>query len=234
MELSQEEIRQLVRYLQQFVSDRRWQRMRKVRQYRTRQLTVVLEDIYQPHNASAVLRSCDCFGVQDLHVIENINGFEPNPDVELGASKWLTIHRYRDEPGDNTSCCLESLKRQGYRIAATSVSPSAVSLPEVRVDEPMAVCFGNEEEGLSQTVDEYADMHITIPMYGFTQSFNISVSAAVCMYELSERLRTERDDWGLGEEEGLRVELQWLKNSVRDGTRIAEHFLKHYARDVSG
>jgi len=87
---------ELLKHLQQFVTEDKLRRIDYVIKDRTRHLTIVLEDIYQPHNASAVLRSCECFGIQDLHVIEQEKQYKPNPEIALGASQWLTIHRHKE------------------------------------------------------------------------------------------------------------------------------------------
>lgn len=211
-------------YLEDFVTERRLNRIEEVLRNRTRRIVVVLEDLYQSHNASAVLRSCECFGVQDVYVIENYNSFEPSSDVALGSSKWLTVHHYNAEDGANTRRCLQELKDFGYRIAATCLSSDADVLSNVSVQEPLALCFGNEENGLSATAMELADMIITIPIHGFTQSFNISVSAALCLYELIGRLHHENSEWGLTEEAKKELRFDWLKKSVQHSEKIIERY----------
>ena len=215
-------------YLEDFVTERRLNRIEEVLRNRTRRIVVVLEDLYQSHNASAVLRSCECFGVQDVYVIENYNSFEPSSDVALGSSKWLTVRHYNAENGANTRRCLQELKDFGYRIAATCLSSDADVLSNVSVQEPLALCFGNEENGLSATAMELADMKITIPIHGFTQSFNISVSAALCLYELIGRLHNEDSEWGLTEEEKNKFRFDWLKKSVQHSEKIIERYSEQW------
>ena len=169
----------LVEHLLQFVTPERQVRMEQVIEHRTTHIRVVLENIYQPHNASAVMRSCECFGIQHLHVIENSNAFTVNPDVAMGASNWINLHRHRDSDADNTAACLRELRKSGYRIVATSLDSTSVPLTELPLEEKTSLWFGTEELGLSKQVLQEADAHVHIPMQGFTQSFNISVSAAM-------------------------------------------------------
>lgn len=184
-----------IELLRRFVTDRRWTRMQQVLAARTRYLTVAIEDIYQPHNASAVLRSCDAFGVQDVHIIENRNRYRINPGVELGTSQWLTLRRYHrpdpDRPLRATEECITQLRRSGYRIVVTSPHQSAPTPEEISLDSgPLALLFGTEKEGLTETALAMADESLRIPMVGFVESLNISVCAAISLQILARRLRT--------------------------------------------
>ncbi len=163
----------LIAYLESFLTERRRALFRKILEQRTRYLTVVLEDLYQPHNASAVLRSCECFGIQDIHIIENRNKYTVNPDIALGASKWLNLIKYNDQE-DNTAVAIRSLKEQGYRIVATVPGKDATPLQEFDLTAgKAALLFGTELTGLTETAVSLADEKLVIPMYGFTESFNI-------------------------------------------------------------
>lgn len=216
---------QLVQYLREFVTDDRWQTINEVLDKRTRYLTVVLEDLYQPHNASAVLRSCDCFGIQDVHVIENRNEFDPNKGVTIGADKWISLHSYNQQGQNNTRECYQQLKAQGYRIIATTPHEGDTTIDEVPMDQKTALVFGAELEGLSDYALNHADGYARIPMVGFSESFNISVGAALCLYELSTRLRNTRDDWSLADQEKLELQLDWLKKSIRASHQLIQRFL---------
>jgi tRNA (guanosine-2'-O-)-methyltransferase len=190
---------------------------------RTRYLTVVVEDIYQPHNASAVLRSCDCFGVQDIHVIENDNKFELSEGVTMGSDKWLTVSRHRTKP-NNTADCLTALKDAGYAIVATTPHEDDYVLKSLPLDRKCALVFGTEMRGISDVVREHADHYLRIPMYGFTESFNISVAAALTLYELTDRLRTERNDWQLSSVEQDRILLEWALKSIRESEKVLQRY----------
>ncbi len=181
---------------------------------RTRYLAVVAEDLYQPHNAAAVVRACECFGVQDLHVISNRNVFRIEDDQARLAAETLTIRHYNHEGADNTRICLESLKRQGYRIVATTLRGDSAPLGELPLDCKTALCFGAEEPGLSDQAHDLADLRVFLPMHGFTQSFNISVSAAICLDELTERLRREGRPWPLDGAARRELRAKWRAASA--------------------
>lgn len=208
------DIDELSAYLARFVTDDRRARMEQVLGERTRYLTVVVEDVYQPHNASAVLRTCDCFGIQDVHIIENRNRYRLNPGVELGTAQWLTLHRY-GRAEHNTADALACLRAAGYRIVATSPHADDVPLAQFDLEAgPSALLFGNELDGLSSVALDAADEHLVIPMYGFVESLNISVSAAIVLHDLSSRLRTGGVAYRLSPDEQAQIMLGWLRSSI--------------------
>lgn len=216
--------RGLINYLTGFVTENRNNRFNEVMRHRTRHLTVVLEDIYQPHNAAAVLRSCDCFGIQDVHVIENANRFEPNPDVELGSLKWLTVKKHNQKQ-ENTADCIAYLKQKGYKIAVTSPHKDDCTIEELDITKKTALFFGTEMRGATPVAFEQADAFVKIPMVGFTESLNISVSAAVTLYTLVTRLKRSDVDWHLSPEEENEIRLQWLRNSIPKSELLEKDFL---------
>jgi tRNA (guanosine-2'-O-)-methyltransferase len=216
----------LVQYLFQFVGEERTRLFRRTLENRTRYLTVVLEDIYQTQNASAVLRSCECFGVQDIHIIENRNPFKVNARVTHGSTKWLSLHRY-NAAENNTPEALRALKARGYRIVATIPDPTAVSLDQFSLEDgKTALVFGSERPGISSQVESLADEFITIPMVGFTESLNISVSAATIIYQLTQRLRTSYIDWELSTVEQNEILHQWLRRQINRCDLIEKRFLQ--------
>ena len=217
----------LIDHFLKCITDERKALFEELIQKRTKYLTVVLENIYQPLNASAVLRSCDCFGIQDVHVIENYNEFKPDREVAMGASNWLTVNRY-DKNENNTLDCIQSLKNKGYRIVATSPHNSQTDLINFDLSKgKTALFFGTELEGLSDVVLENADEHLHIPMYGFTESFNLSVSAAICLYEMRMKMEKENIKWQLTEDEKNQVLLNWLRHSIDRSEIVEEDFLKN-------
>ena len=214
----------LIKHLRQFVTDRRVELFNRKLASRTRYITVILEDIFQPHNASAVLRSCECFGIQDVHIIENRNQYRINPDITLGSNKWLNLHRYNEQP-NNTLAALNQLKQQGYRIVATAPHHNDCLLEEFDLTRgKFALLFGSELEGLSAAAMDAADEFIRIPMAGFTESLNISVSAAICIHHLTLILRQSCIDWHLTTDEQQSIMLEWLKNTVRKSDLIEKSF----------
>jgi tRNA (guanosine-2'-O-)-methyltransferase len=215
----------LLTYLSGFVTEERNKRFEEVLQNRTRHITVALEDIYQSHNASAVLRSCDCFGIQDVHIIENKNKYTINPDVALGSYKWLTLHKYNKEE-NNTIACINDLKEQGYKIAVTSPHKDSYTIETLPLNQKVALFFGTEMQGMSAELEKNAELFVKIPMLGFTESFNISVAAALCMYTLSSRLRKENINWHLTENDNKEILLQWYRNTIPKAELLEKEFLK--------
>jgi tRNA (guanosine-2'-O-)-methyltransferase len=199
-------------FLNQFITPERIEKQEGVLAERTKYITAVIEDIYQPHNASAVIRTCDCFGIQDLHIIENQNDYRVNPKVALGSGQWVNVVKHR-ELENNSVACIDELKAKGYKVVATTPHTEN-SIYDLSLDQPVALVFGNEKEGISDLVKDHADELVKIPMYGFTESFNISVSAALCLSLLSEKLRTTDIDWHLSEEEKTTLMVNWAKNHL--------------------
>jgi|WetSurSiteA1Bulk_404760.scaffolds.fasta_scaffold01623_6 tRNA (guanosine-2'-O-)-methyltransferase len=217
---------ELIEHLSQFITQRRIRLFDKLLGYRTNYITVVLEDLYQPHNASAVLRSCECFGIQDVHIIENHNEYRISPDVALGSHKWLSLFRYNQMP-DNTPAAISYLKENGYRIVATTPHKNDCLLDDFDLTRgKAALLFGSELNGLSEQAIQLADEFVTIPMVGFTESLNISVTAAIFIHQLTKKLRNDPQiHWQLTDEEKQRIKLAWLKNSIRKSELIIKAFV---------
>jgi tRNA (guanosine-2'-O-)-methyltransferase len=214
---------QLLDYFSEYLTERRKELFQKVIRYRTRHITVVLEDIYQPHNASAVLRSCDLTGVQDVHIIENRNTYEVNPDVAMGSFKWLNLYKYNEQE-NNTLSAYEKLRKEGYRIIATTPHKNDKTLDDIPLDGKMAIVYGTELTGLSDLAIENADEYLRIPMYGFTESYNISVSVALTLFTLTEKLRKSNIPWQLTEEEKLDILLEWSRRSIKRADVFEKEF----------
>ena len=221
--------RELIDYLAGFVTENRLATFRKVIESRTRHITVVLEDLYQMHNASAVLRTCECFGIQDVHVVENKNTFSINPDIALGASKWLTLYKHNLSEVNPTAIC-SKLRSMGYKIVATIPGEGAFNLEEFNPLEKTALLFGTELEGLSRDFTREADEMIKIPMFGFTESFNISVSAGIILHQLLQKVRNSNITWKLPPEEADEILLNWLKESVKNSNLIINQYIKEHER----
>ena len=210
-----EELGKRISYYSELITAERLQKMKNVLQNRTRYISVVLENIFQPHNASAVLRSCDAFGIQDVHIIENSNKFSSNPAVDMGTSQWLTLQRYRNNE-NNSVQAIESLKSQGYRVVATSPHSDDIHLDEFDLSKGKAAfLFGTELDGLTPEALAAADEYVKIPMYGFVESFNISVCAALSLHHLVLNLHASKLNWQLSEHEQMTILHKWLKNSIK-------------------
>lgn len=211
----------------QFLSENKQDLFNEIIEHRTRYATVVLEDLYQPHNASAVMRSCDCFGIQDIHIIEQRNKWSTSPDVERGSSKWVSINRYNDPGKNNADMCIKALREKGYKLVATTPR-TEMTINTLPIDEPVALIFGTEKSGVSDFVLDHSDYHIKIPMYGFTESFNISVAAAVCMHTLRERIRESELQWQLTESEKIDTMLHWCSKTIDRYEKYEKVFIERH------
>jgi tRNA (guanosine-2'-O-)-methyltransferase len=216
---------ELLEFLSAVVTPERLSLYNKIIENRTNYITVVLEDIFQAQNASAVLRTCDCLGIQNVHVIENRNQFQVDTEVSMGSSKWISLNTYNNKK-NNSLETIQYLKKNGYRIVATSPHTNDVELPEFDISKgKIALVFGSELPGISDTILHEADEFLKIPMFGFTESYNISVSAAIILYHLIDKLHnSESINWHLTEEEKVEIKLQWIKNTVKKSILIEKRF----------
>ena len=220
--------KELIQYLSGYLTPNRLALFNKVLQTRTRYLTVVLEDIFQPQNASAVLRTCDCFGIQDVHIIENRNDFKVDREVAMGASKWLNLKKY-NMAEQNSLETIRTLKSQNYRIVATSPHINDQELQNFDLTKgKTALVFGSELPGISEIIRNEADEFLKIPMYGFTESFNISVSAAIILHHLTLKMQQNKSiQWQLSETEKEEIRLEWMRRSIKRSDLIEKRFLKN-------
>jgi len=212
-------------YLESYLTPRRKSLFDRVTLNRTRHFTVAAEDTYQDHNASALIRNCDCFGIQDLHIIEEINKYKLAKGMTQGSDKWVNLHYY-SEYEDNTATCINHLKQQGFSIIATTPHVKDCMVDDFDIRKKSAFIFGREKTGLSDRAMELADGFIKIPMYGFSESFNISVSAALLLQNVTNRLRSsEGINWQLSEEEIMDLKIDWSIKTIQNGERIATKYL---------
>jgi len=206
-------------YLEGFLTENRKERFMEVLRNRTNHFTVAVEDVFQFHNTSAVMRSCEVFGIQELNIVEQRFGKEIDKEIAMGAQKWVDINKF-----DTIGNCIDSLRSKGYQIIATTPHDDSCLLHEFDITKKSALFFGTEKEGLSQEVMQKADGYLKIPMVGFTESLNISVSAAIIIQDLTNRLRQSGVNWQLSEEELLEKRLLWAKHSIKDIKRIEERY----------
>jgi len=216
----------LLKYFEGYLTENRKSLFKKVLEDRTRHFTVVLEDIFQPHNASAVVRTCDIFGVQDIHSIENKYTNKVSRHVAKGSQKWITSKRYKSD-GDNTQICLDSLREKGYQIIATTPHNDSCLLQDFDVTKKSAFIFGVEAEGISETIKEQADGFLKIPMVGFTESLNISVAAAIILQGVTTKLRMSDVDWKLSKEEKEILYLNWVKQTIKNVDKIEAYYYQN-------
>lgn len=210
---------ELYKYLQTYLTDRRKSLFQKILAQRTRHVTVATEDVYQLHNTSAVMRTCDVFGIQDLHVVEERLGKRVDKEIAMGAQKWVSLKRYHA-----ISDCIENLKNSGYQIIATTPHDNSTLLHEFDVSKKSAFFFGKESDGLSDTVMDAADGFLKIPMYGFTESLNISVSVAIILQSVVSKMKQSKMNWQLSEAEKLEIEMEWMQKTVKSSKEIIERY----------
>lgn len=211
--------RELLEYLKTYLTENRRTRFEQVLSQRTKHFTVATEDVYQLHNTSAVIRSCDVFGVQDVHVVEEVNSKRIDREIAMGAQKWVDVHRY-----NSISDCISTIKAQGYQVVATSPHATDCDLKDFDVTKPSCFFFGRETEGLSDEVLERADCFLKIPMVGFTESLNISVSAAIILQQVTSKLRDTDINWQLTQNQKEEKWLDWIKKTIRSHDDIVKRF----------
>ena len=209
----------LLEYLKSFLTPQRQSRIEAVLSQRTRHFCVAVEDVYQLHNTSAVMRSCDVFGVQDLHVIEERNLKRIDREIAMGAQKWVDVHRHH-----KVEDCIDELRQQQYQIVATTPHTNDVLLSDFDITKKSCFFFGRETEGLSDTVLQQADCFLKIPMVGFTESLNISVSAAIILQSVTSKLRNSAINWQFSHEEINKQYLKWIKKTVKDYDKIVARY----------
>ena len=207
-------------YLKQFLTDERLRKIEHFSQESSDFVLPVMEDVYQFRNAAAIVRSVEACGFHHVVALEEENVFNPNLKVTKGAETWVKVEKM-----PNNLDSLKEIKNRGYKILAVSPEKNATMLPDYEVKEPIALVFGTELEGVSDEILEFADETLAIPMYGFTKSFNVSVAAAICMYELKQKLMKSGIDYKLSEEKLLEMKIRWTVNSIRSGEELLERFL---------
>ena len=216
----------LINHLKKFIVDERKELFDTKIQERTKYITIVLENIYQGRNISASIRSADCFGIQDVHIIENNNCFNQDTSVSIGSEKWISLFRHNKKK-ENTKETISKLKKDGYQIIVTTPHAKKNTLFDVDISKKIALLFGSEGSGCSETAINLADEQIKIPLYGFSESFNISVSVALCLQHLTYKLRDSNLNWKLKTNEKEEIMINWLKRSIRSSEKIEREFLKN-------
>tara|TARA_B110000503_G_scaffold141820_1_gene236519 strand:- start:2808 stop:3464 length:657 start_codon:yes stop_codon:yes gene_type:complete len=201
----------LLTYLEDFISENRKQRFLDVLAHRTKHFTVAVEDVFQMHNTSAVMRSCEVFGIQELNIVEQRHGKSIDKQIAMGAQKWVDIYEH-----PSSQICMDNLRKKGYQIIATTPHDASCFIENFDISKPCALFFGTEIDGLSDVVMQQADGYLKIPMVGFTESLNISVSAAIIIQDLTNRLRNSDIKWQLSEEEIYEKRLDWTRKTIKD------------------
>jgi tRNA (guanosine-2'-O-)-methyltransferase len=214
---------ELLHYLEGFITENRKEGFLRVLQNRTKHFTIAMEDIFQLHNTSAVMRSCEVFGIQELNVIEQKFGKRIDTEIAMGAQKWVDVFRY-----NSVQSCMDEMRAKGYQIIATTPHDESCFLHEFDITKPAALFFGTERDGLSQEVLDQADGFLKIPMVGYTESLNISVSAAIIIQDITTRLRQSAINWHLTEDEIWEKRLDWTRKSIKDIDFIERKYLEEH------
>jgi len=223
--LNIEKQKKLITYLQEYLTERRKEKLQKVLAYRTRHFAVVLEDITQEHNAGALMRSCDCFGIQDFYVLEQNNKLKVSKSISKGAVKWIDRHPYYGQK-EHIKICIKDLRQKGYQIVATTPNQASTMLSDFDIRPKSAFFFGTEQTGLSEEMLKEADVFLQIPTVGFSESLNVSVSAAIILSALTQRLYRSNVNWQLSETEYLDKKIEWIQKSIPNGEEITQNIIK--------
>ena len=226
--MNNEKIVAYLHYLKQFVTKERQEKIKEILALRTRHVTIALEEVSQSQNVAAIMRTCEAMGLQDAYSIERDTAIDIKVNVARGAMQWMTLHRYKIKDHVNpTLACIQRLQKEGYVVVATS--PHATKkVSDLPIDKKIAFVFGTEISGLSDLALAAADERISIPQYGFVESFNVAVSAALCLYDVTTRLRASSISLSLTLEEQFSLELEWMEHSVERPELMKAAFLRAY------
>jgi len=202
-------------------------RLKEVLALRTNFLTVVTDQVVDPHNISAICRSAECFGVQNVHLIESNFPFRGAKKVQRGSLNWVNVNRYDGE--NKTQDCIQTVKAKGYKIVAISPHAASKSIAELNFDRPIALVMGQEQNGVSDLIMDAADECVIIPMNGFTESLNVSVACSIALYDLRKRLEESNVHWQLSDHDRNELYQHWLFDSIKRPDLIIEHYHKTIA-----
>ncbi|MDN5396741.1 MAG: RNA methyltransferase [Chryseobacterium sp.] len=218
-----EDLAQTFDYLKQFLTEERLSKIEHFSSESSDFVLPVMDDVYQFRNAAAIIRSVEACAFHKVVAMEEENVFDPNLTVTKGAETWVEVEKM-----SKNIASLKNIKDRGYKILAVSLEKNAVMLPDYQITEPIALVFGTEMEGVSEEVIDFADETLAIPMYGLTRSYNVSVAAGICMYELKQKLIKSGIDYKLSEEKRMKMKIRWAVNSMRSGKQIFEKYLRDH------
>jgi tRNA (guanosine-2'-O-)-methyltransferase len=216
---------ELKNFMFQFLTDEKIQRFTDVINNRTRHFTIVMEDIYQAQNTNAVIRSCEVFGIQNVHIIENKYEFEVVEDISRGSTKWVDLYKYRNLEKNNTTACIQQLRSNGYAIIGTTPHKNDMGLQEVDITQKTAFILGSEKDGMSPEAMGLCDGFMKIPMTGFTESLNLSNCSAIILQNITDRMRRLNIPWQLSEEEKTSILIEWCFEVTGRKKLLLEYFM---------
>ncbi len=217
-------MKEKIAFLESLLSEKRLERIKQVIDYKIQNITIVLDNLLDSHNTSAILRTAEGLGLKDIYIIEKDYQFEINKGVTKYSHKWLDLHRFKDyQP------CVKALKEKGYKIFVANVGEKSVKLTDIEIapDSKYAFVVGNEHDGISSEILNYADCEFTIPMYGFTESFNVSVASAIILSHstyLYRKVSQQKSD--LTERQKEELYFDFLKKAVKNSDILLKSFDK--------
>ncbi|MFP3599518.1 TrmH family RNA methyltransferase [Chryseobacterium sp. SIMBA_029] len=214
------DLAQTFEYLKQFLTEERVTKIEHFSLESSDFVLPVMDDVYQFRNAAAIIRSVEACAFHKVVAMEEENVFDPNLTVTKGAETWVEVEKMSKNIDS-----LQNIRDRGYKILAVSLEKNAIMLPDYQVTEPIALVFGTEMEGVSEEVIDFADETLAIPMFGLTRSYNVSVAAGICMYELKQKLIKSEIDYKLSEEKRLTMQIRWAVNSIKSGKEILKKYL---------
>lgn len=213
--------------LSQRLTPQRREKLEKVVGQRTQYVALGIENVNNPQNAAALLRTADAFGIQDVHIVESGVNYQVHPKITRGTHNWLTVTSHKvDQATGGTQSVLDGLRANGYRIIATSVEPGSVPMEKLDVSSPFVLFFGNEHNGLSKELLEAADEHMHLPMQGFTESLNVSVCCGIAMHHLISKIKSHSLPWQLTADAQTDLLAVWARKSVP----MADIYLREMAK----
>jgi tRNA (guanosine-2'-O-)-methyltransferase len=213
-------------YLCSYLTENKKTKIEQISANRSNYLTIALEDINEPKDASAVIRTCECFGIQEINIIENQNRYKINPDVTMGSSKWTNINHFKKSEQNNSKICLQNLRVKGYKIVGMVNNEIGTPIEKIPLDKKYAFVFADEGKDLSEYVVDNSDFTARVSTYGFTGSFNLSAYVAVVIHNFTTRLNQSQIGWKLNNEEILDLKIKWVKKVLKSSELLEKKFLE--------
>lgn len=225
---------ELLAYLDPMITDQRRAKLNAVLDQRTTHFCMAIEDLFYERNSGAIIRTADGYGVQNVHVIEPQNSFKSKVTniISKGTEKWISKTQH-DNSVNGSLNCIHELRSQGYQIVATSPHANGHTIHDFDITKKSAFFLGSEKTGISPEVMEQADDFISMPIYGFTESYNVSVAAAILLHELMNRLKASNVKWQLSDTERNDLMLRWTVNSIVSSDLLAQRFFNEKGWNIT-
>lgn len=197
-------------------------------EYRTNHIAWLADNFYHEQNSSAIIRSADCFGYNTVFVIEDKYRFKVNEEIAMGAQKWVNTVIFQVGNVDYGQA-IHAIKQSGYKLIAATPHINGLSVENLDIRKPICIAMGSERHGHHPEILEEADGFVAIPMEGFSESLNVSVTAGVLMYTLKKRLKSEGIDWQLSDADKKRQILIWMLKTIPSAQKMVERWIQEEA-----